>query len=378
MEYTTISFYPVDCGDCILLEIKNGPKMMWDCNFRRAAKDEEKEDVYDVLNDLLNDKLTAKKYSLPFLDAFVLTPADQKNCRSFSEKFYTGDPNNISNEDKKAQKILIGELWYSPRVIVEDDNLCEDSKIFKQEAERRMNLFKTNPQEANKDGNRIRIIGWVKEDKLEGLESRIATPRDEISEVNGKKYSHFRMFIHAPFKDDIKNATRNETSIVMQIRIDCDGKIDAGKIVLSGDCEWPVWEKIVEKSSDNKLKWDILEAPHHCSWSYFGPDRESGEIKEAALTFLDKKERGAVVVSSSKYITRYDSTPPCEKAKNRYVEKVSESNFFCTGGNKKDDKPAPVVFELKNNGFHIVKKSDNKKAENTASPKQPHVYGEIL
>ena len=66
MGKTTISFYPVGCGDCVLLELDKGPKMMWDCNFRKDAEDDDKEEVYDVLDDLLNNKLTAKKKWLPF------------------------------------------------------------------------------------------------------------------------------------------------------------------------------------------------------------------------------------------------------------------------------------------------------------------------
>lgn len=373
MGKTIITFYPVGCGDCVLLELENGPKMMWDCNFRKDAEDDDKSEVYDVLDDLLSNKLTSKKKGLPFLDAFILTHADEDHCRSFADKFYLGDPEKVSDDDKTGKKILIGELWYSPRVIIEDE-MCDDAKAFKDEAERRMNLYKENPKEADKDGNRIRIIGWVKEDKLEGLENRIVVPRDEISNVNGKDYNNFRMFIHAPFKDEIKDGNRNETSIVMQIRIDCEGKADAGKIVLAGDSEWPIWEKIVEKSKDDKLAWSLFEAPHHCSWSYFGPDRDSGEIKDASNTFLSKKESGAVIVASSKYITRYDSIPPCEKAKNHYVEKVGEGNFFCTGGDKKDDIPTPVVFELQKNGFHRPKKNVENKERNSTL-KQPHVYG---
>lgn len=376
MGKTTITFYPVGCGDCILLELENGPKMMWDCNFRKDAEDENEEDVYDVLNDLLSCKLTTKKEGLPFLDAFIHTHADEDHCRSFADKFYLGDPTEVSEGDKKANKILIGELWYSPRVIIEDE-MCEDAKAFKKEAERRMELYKKNPAEADKDGNRIRIIGWVKEDKLEGLEKRIVVPREEIHNVNGRSYNFFRMFVHAPFKDVIENAKRNETSIVLQIRIDCEDKKDAGKIILAGDCEWPIWEKIVEKSSADKLSWSIFEAPHHCSWSFFGPDREKGDVNDASDAFLDNKEAGAVIVASSKYITRYDSTPPCEKAKNRYVEKVGESNFFCTGGDKKGDKPAPVVFELQKNGFHRPKKVMDNCLKESAS-KQPHVYGAIF
>lgn len=352
--------------------------MMWDCNFRNDAEDEDVESKYDVLSDLLNNKLTNKKHGLPFLDAFVLTHSDEDHCRGFKDKFFLDKPEKITQEDKDANKILIGELWYSPRVIMESD-MSKDAEAFKKEAERRMELYKKDKKEASKDGNRIRIIGWAKEDKLEGLEDRITVPGNEINEVNGKTYSSFRMFIHSPFKDEIEHADRNQTSVVMQIRIDCGNTTDAGKVVLAGDCEWHVWEKIVEVSDDATLTWDLFEAPHHCSWSFFGDDRKKGDMSQSSLDFLDKREEGAMMVSSSKYITRYDSDPPCEKAKNRYVERVGEDNFFCTGGDTEDADPAPVVFELKSNGFHhkTSSKKDEKSSKNSRS-QQPHVYGDIL
>ena len=56
------------------------------------------------------------------------------------------------------------------------------------------------------------------------------------------------------------------------------------------------------------------------------------------------------------------------------MEKVGEGNFFCTGGDKKDDIPSPVVFELQKNGFHRPKKNVENKERNSTL-KQPHVYG---
>lgn len=375
MERTTLTFYPVDNGDCNLLEISDGPKMMWDCRFRETAEEDNQESQYDVIADLLDNKLKKKKKGLPFLDAFVLTHADKDHCHGFDKKFYLGDPDMVSDDDKNYKKILIGELWYSPRVLTEHkDELSEPAKAFKKEAERRLNLYKKDRQAADKDGNRIRIIGWVNDEKLIGMEERIVAPGNEINEVNGQTYDSFQIFIHAPFREDIKGEDRNETSIVMQIRIDCGDKKDAGKVILGGDAEWRVWEKIVEESDDKNMVWGVFEAPHHCSWSYFSDDREEGKPNQASLDFLDKRESSGMIVSSSKYISHKDSNPPCVKAKNRYVEIVGEGNFFCTGGNKKDDKPAPVVFELESNGFHYKELVEEPK-RTMVSQIQPHVYG---
>ena len=237
---TKITFYPVGNGDCDILEFANGTKMMIDCNFRSASEDEDN-DQYDVISDLLDNKLIAKKHGLPFLPAFVLTHPDEDHCRGFEDKFYIHKNPEIEKEkpsqkDKDAKKILIGELWYSPRVFTEHQNdLSTDAKAFKKEADRRMELYKKNSPDANKDGNRIRIIGYSDTDKLEGIpDDRISAAGSSITEINGKTYSDLRIFVHAPFKDSIEKDDRNETSIVFQIRVDTSKKKNVGKLIFGG------------------------------------------------------------------------------------------------------------------------------------------------
>lgn len=142
----SIKFYPVGNGDCSLVNIGGANmKMMFDCNFRQQAEDDD-EEMFDVLGDLIDNELT-KKCGLPFLDAYLLTHPDQDHCRGFEEKFYQGDPDQIKDDDKKANKILIGELWYSPRVFEEyNTELCDNAVAFKKEADRRMKLYKTDPK----------------------------------------------------------------------------------------------------------------------------------------------------------------------------------------------------------------------------------------
>ena len=127
----SMKFYPVGNGDCSLVNIGSPTKkMMFDCNFRQKAENEDDE-MFDVLGDLINHELT-KKYGLPFLDAFLLTHPDQDHCRGFGDKFFLGDPDSINDSDKKKGKILIGELWYSPRVFEEYTiDLSDDAKAFK-------------------------------------------------------------------------------------------------------------------------------------------------------------------------------------------------------------------------------------------------------
>lgn len=377
----SIKFYPVGNGDCDLITIGGAnKKMMFDCNFRQKAEDNNDE-MYDVLGDLLDNELTTKKCGLPFLDAFLLTHPDQDHCRSFADKFYLGDPDAVPQSAKDDKKILIGELWYSPRVFEEQTGeLNADAKAFKKEAKRRMDLFKSDPNKADKDGNRIRIIGWTDNPDLKGLEDRIVTPSKTISEVNGSSCRHFEMFIHAPFKDDIVGEDRNMTSIAAQLRFKSDkNSEDIARVFLGGDTEWRVIEKIMNETfDDNFLKWDLMEAPHHCSYKFFADDRED-DANQASLNFLKKSEDNAFVVSSSKVVKKNSDNPPCQKAKNRYTDRVGESNFFCTSGEKDEDTEEPIVFDIEDGEVALhedeKKEKESRAAAAAAKDTKPHFYG---
>lgn len=375
----SIKFYPVGNGDCDLITIGGAnKKMMFDCNFRQKAE-ENNEEMYDVLDDLLTNVLTTKRCGLPLLDAFLLTHPDQDHCRSFADKFFLGDPDSVPQSAKDDKKILIGELWYSPRVFEElSGELNADAKAFKKEAKRRMDLYKSDSNKADKDGNRIRIIGWTDNPELKGLENRIITPGNTISEVNGTSCRYFEMFIHAPFKDDIEGEDRNMTSIVSQLRFKSDkNSDDIARIFLAGDTEWRVIEEIMNKTSnDDYLNWDLMEAPHHCSYKFFADDRED-DPNQASLDFLDKSEESAFIVSSSKVIKKNSDNPPCQKAKNRYTDRVGESNFFCTSGEKDNDTEAPITFDIEDGEVALREDEKKEKESRTAATKdtKPHFYG---
>lgn len=371
---TTITFYPVDNGDCNLIEVKNGPKILWDCKFTKKAEDDEEID-YDVISELTDKKLT-KKNGLPYVSAFILSHSDEDHCHGFEKKFYLGDPNKITQEDKDAKKILIGELWYSPRIILESkDDLSAEAAAFKKEAERRMKVYKDNKDESNKPGNRIRIIGWENAKDLSDYAERIIIPGTSISEIDGTTYSALSLFIHSPFKDEIEeDSSRNDTSIVIQFSFTYGEHNDRAKLLMTGDAEWPVWEHIIENNQDDDtLEWDIMEAPHHCSYTFFAANKED-DPKESSLAILEKKTANAFIVASSTFIPS-DSTPPSEDAKKLYVEAVGKSSFLCTGGNKKGDNPAPIIFELDDDGFKLKDLNEEKEQVKNGQSAQPHVYG---
>ena len=80
-----------------------------------------------------------------------------------------------------------------------------------------------------------------------------------------------------------------------------------------GDAGAGIWSKILERSDDETLKWDLFLAPHHCSWSFFSdrPYQENMVPAKNLLTILDKKiGDGSIVIASSKPIKNDDDNPP--------------------------------------------------------------------
>ena len=71
---TKITFYPVKNGDANLIEFSDGGNMLIDCKFRSEAENDS--DEFNVIDDLLTNKLKNKHKGLPYLDAFVLTHPD--------------------------------------------------------------------------------------------------------------------------------------------------------------------------------------------------------------------------------------------------------------------------------------------------------------
>lgn len=380
MSNTKITFYPVQNGDCNLIEFTDGVKILIDCKFRSSA--EEDNDDYNVIDDLLSNKLTSKKHGLPYLNAFVLTHPDQDHCLGFEKKFFLNknpEKEEPSQEEKDDRLILIGELWYSPRVFSEHEgDLSSDAKAFKKEAERRMQLWKDNDKSKDKPGNRIRIIGYSDVDDLNGIPNdRISGAGEEVTEVDGSNRTQYRFFIHAPFKNTIEGDSRNETSIVIQIKVDVGGTKNVGKLFFGGDAEWRVWKNILDKTSDNKnLEWNLMEAPHHCSYSFFADNRDD-DPEQSSLDFLDKRVGNGYIVSSSKTIKQNSDNPPCKKAKNRYIEHLANQDddyFKCT---EENDTQKPVIFEVRSDGiwFDDGEKEENEENKSSTIGKREHFYG---
>ncbi len=378
-----ITFFPVANGDCTLITLSDNCQILIDCNFTEESRDPQVLGRYDVHQHLLKfgKKLDGK---IPHVDAFILTHSDQDHCRGFDTTFYAGDPTKYTDKHLKEGRLLIDELWFTRRIFSpHEGELSESAEAFREEARRRIALHKAGSPSGNRAGNRIRVIGYSDNPDYKGLDHLVTGPGNYINVIDGKPKSDFRFFVHAPFKleTDAKWAERNDTSVVLQATFDVGQTKAAAVVMFGGDAGAGIWSKILERSKEDTLKWDLFLAPHHCSWSFFSdqPYKESKVPAKDSLTILSKKIGQGSVIASCKPIKDDDDNPPHYAAKLEYTKAVGESRFYSLSERPNEKGPLPTAVEISANGPVLM---DTKAAGVIASSaaiqqvaKTPQTYG---
>lgn len=324
-----IYFWPVGTGDSTTFVIRPND-VVFQVDLRHSQKSEDEEtDCVPIIDRLVEHLPTMN--GRPYLSGFAITHPDKDHIQGFEELL---------------DRVIVGELWFSPRIFREhDDNpegLGDDAKAFREEAHRRV----TATVKAGGDpgaGNRVRIIGWddlLNEEHYQGFPADFfSVPGDVVATLDGQDLTgEFRTFIHGPFKYGSKEdvGDRNATSLALQVVL--GDNPSAGGVLLFGDHKYPIIRKIfdITNSHDNKenLLWQVLLAPHHCSKSVMYQDEDGKEVlKQDLLDDLSAYEvgEGYVVASANSIPTSNEDgdNPPHAKAKARYQE-LATGGFLCT------------------------------------------------
>ncbi len=312
-----------------------------------ARSEDEDDPAWPVIDELI--AILPTRNDKPYLSAFALTHPDQDHCQGFKDL---------------NDRVTISELWMSPRIFrefQEKNGLCDDAQVFHDEAMRRVKAA----IEAGGDpgsGNRIRIIGYdnlLNEDTFKGFPKEfLSIPGHTITTLDGDDCSNvFKAFVHAPFKDD-SFGDRNDCSLAFQISL-FNGQ-SVGRVLLMGDLSYPIIQRILNRSNDNTLNWNVFLAPHHCSKSvmYWRDENEEREtlrndiVRELGNVALNP---GYIISSSEPVPTRNDAgdNPPHAKAKIQY-EIIVPNKFICTHEHPNKNNTKPVIFKVNETGLSYI------------------------
>ncbi|MEU0990915.1 hypothetical protein [Streptomyces sp. NPDC005953] len=355
-----VVFWPVGTGDSTTIVLGDNLVMQVDLRDMKAA--DEDDAVVAAVIDRLEETLPQPDGKTPYLAVFALTHADSDHCCGFG--------------DLLESSILIGEIWATPRLwreLSEDKPMCEDAQRFQDEVERRVDATLKAVKDGKEpaSGDRVRIIGYDEDRELHSYaelpDEYFTFPGDVITEVDGEDVAdRFEAFVHAPFKDNCAG-DRNDTSLALQVQLKASDST-VGRLLFLGDLAYPIIKMIFEKSeaagNSDRVEWDVLLSPHHCSKKAMYAEGEDGEeeLKQDLLDLLQAHASAdARVIASSLPFRDKDekgNNPPHLLAREAY-ESVTDYTVLCTGEYPSQEEPRPVVFALEPGlGLELVDVTD--------------------
>lgn len=355
-------FYPVGNGDTSQIILANGKRLLFD--FRHVGESEDEVSPYIDLKKQLRDELEA--VNRDSFDVVAFTHGDDDHIKNSTSFFYLQHAEKYQSDDR----IKIDELWVPAAMILETaptDAQSDEFVIWRQEARHRL-----------KQGEGIQVFS--KPDKLktwlegEGLplaeREHLITDAGCLAKGLSIVNDEVEFFCHSPFIKhcDEGEDLRNSAALIFQVRFQVDNVITNFWAV--GDTTYEVLEDVVDitqyHNNDDRLDWDILNIPHHCSYKVLADDKGDKETipTEKVKDWLLHGQNDSYLVSSSQPINNdqdaYEQVqPPHIQAKNcyqSYLDQVGGRTLLVTMEEPNETKPEPLVFEIGGDGHRLKAK----------------------
>lgn len=347
-----LTFFPLGNADCCLIDLDNKKKILFDY---ANCKDPENED------DLRIDLVAALKADLDkdkrdYYDVVAFTHADDDHIHGFSDFFYLEHAKKYQDE----KRIKINELWVPAALIIEE-GLEDEAAVLRSEARHRF-----------KAGKNIRVFSrperlkeWADKEGI-NIEDRKSIITDAGQLVPGfdKASQGVEFFVHSPFAihQEDKLIDHNDSALIMQAVFSYSGV--ETKLFLSSDATYDILTDIVNitryHKRDDRLSWDVMKIPHHCSYTALSDDKgkdKTEPVKEVKWLFEQGREKG-LMVSTSDIIPDEDTEqPPHRRAANYYKERATaiKGEFIVTMEFPKKSNPQPLVIKVDNYGATLIK-----------------------
>lgn len=351
-----LTFYPLGNADCCLVDLDNGKKLLFDYANTRDPSDDEDLRI-DLPAKLREDLDAAHRTSY---DVVAFSHLDKDHYQGASEFFYLEHAKKYQGKDRIKMDIM----WVPAALITEDGVEDTEGKVIQAEARYRLK---------QKCGVRVfsrpeRLKDWLKKNGL-----TLDDVKDLITDA-GKIVPGFTVtadgvefFVHSPFAKRLDENTvedRNEDSLVLQatFRVDDTDK----KVIFAADTPHEALADIVSitksKGNEERLEWDVIKLPHHCSYLSLGPERgkdKTTPIKEAVWLYENQGQDGSTIVSTSKPIPAKgtdedrDNNPPHRQAAAYYkdVKDKHDGDFVVTMEYPDATAPKPLVIEITASGM---------------------------
>ncbi len=347
-----ITFFPLGNADSYRIILENDQRILFDYANTRDPNDEK--DLRCDLPSLLREDLN--KAGCDYFEVVAITHLHEDHYKGASEFFWLEHASKYQGEGR----IKIETLWVPAAVITEEGTENEEGRIIRREARHRF-----------KQGKGIRVFSrpeklrkWCEKNEID-FESRksLMTDAGQLAPEFSKEKDGVEFFVHSPHAKRLNERDvedRNDDALVMQATFVVDGV--ESKFLLMSDITHEVITDIVEVTRDQKkrperLEWDIVKIPHHCSYKAIGPEKgddQTEPVENVDWLYKEKQQPGAYMVSSNEIIPKKgtaedeDSYPPHRQAANYYKSVLSSpsSKWLVTMEHPRQTDPKPIEFEV--------------------------------
>jgi beta-lactamase superfamily II metal-dependent hydrolase len=347
-----VTFYPEGNADTCLIEPEGGGLLLFDFADKHAEGGLEVD-----LSAALREKLA--EAGRDGFNVVAFTHLDDDHIHGATDFFHLRHSQSYQGEGRAE----IDELWV-PAGAITESNLTGEALTIRAEARHRFI-----------EGRGIRVFSrpkaleaWLASKGIR-LEDRLHLITDAGKVVPSRDMwaREVEFFAHSPFalqQDDGGHVDRNRDSLVFQATF-AFGARDV-RLFLSADSTHEALANIVRLTEYHKnherLIWDIMKIPHHCSYKSLGPEKGAWvtePVEEVARLFEEYGQAGGILVSPSKPIpTNDDDDQPPHRQAARYYEGVARilrGEFKVTMQHPKPTKPEPLVIVIDDTGARLRK-----------------------
>lgn len=337
-----VTFFPLGNADCIRIDLASGRQLLFDYAAMRDLTDPD-----DLRIDLAAElKSELRTRGRDYFDVVAFTHLDDDHIHGASEFFEL----DCADKYQGAGRVKIKELWVPAAAIIEPD-VEDDARALRQEARHRL-----------RKGYGIRVFSrperlrrWCEAEGLT-LESRQHLMIDAGKLVPGFEAESVEFFVHSPYavrQDDNTVVDRNGDALVLHATFVVDGV--ETKVLLTSDITYDEIAAFVvmtkRRNNEHRLAWDVVDVPHHCSYTGLGPDKGTDKtVPEAEVKWLyEQGRRHGLIISPSWPIPAGDEDqPPHLQAAEYYRERAATigGDFKVTMEHPSRRDPKPLVISI--------------------------------
>ena len=344
----TITFYPLGNADCCLIKTDSNKKILFDFADKKnpADKDDKRIDLLPAVRKDIGWPETKE------IDILAITHGDDDHVCGICDGFHLESRTDCQSDDH----IKIKELWV-PANLLTEVGAKDHTRVIRQEARHRF-----------KKGSGIRVFSrpgaleqWCKDNDID-LESRkhLITDAGRLAPGWSLETQGIEFFVHSPFahRQDDGLIDRNGNCLVMQAVIR-SGQRDT-RFLITADSISENWQEIVRitraHGNDERLAWDLLKIPHHCSYLSMSDeigDRETTPTPEFEWLLEQGNDRGALVSTSKPIPAESDCQPPHAETYRTYKKAAEKINgrIYVTMEHPTKANPDRLRFEVTGAGL---------------------------